>query len=125
MKTILFLLLTAHCSLLGTLDAEPARPFGAGTITRTSDGRSAITTRYGNGTITRFSDGTTATTNRYGNGSLTRFSNGSTAITSRYGLAARQNSATSLSTHASRSRSITGPSRFSHTASRSGRSSRN
>lgn len=80
------ILFAAILPLAGLSSAEqPARPYGAGTITRCADGRTAVTTRYGNGTITRFSDGRTAVTTRYGNGTITRFSDGRTAVTTRYG----------------------------------------
>lgn len=90
------------------LPAQP-RPFGAGTITRSSDGSTAITSRFGNGTrtvITRPGQPSSSlTTTRFGNGSFTRGSDGRTAITTRFGL---QRSAIRSSIHSDKSRSITG-----------------
>ena len=70
------------------LDAAPRpapMPYGNGTITRSQDGKTTITTPYGRGTISRTSDGKTAITSPYGHGSLTRTSDGKTYTTNYYG----------------------------------------
>lgn len=88
MKTLL-LISAFGLSAFQHLPADPPRPFGAGTITRGSDGFTAITTRFGNGTRTVITSpgkpSQSLTTTRFGNGSLTRMSDGRTAVTSRFG----------------------------------------
>lgn len=145
---LLLPLLTLHFSL-GTLAANPPAPFGAGTITRSSDGSTAITTRFGNGTRTVITSpgkpSQSLTTTRFGNGSLTRMSDGRTAITSRFGWrrtdtggrkeqtrliflptsALRpQTSAIRSSIQSDKSRSITGARTDSHKLRISGKSSK-
>ncbi len=110
MKTLFLFLSLACCSL-----ASPPAPFGSGTITRSSDGSTAITTRYGNGTRTVITTPgkatTSAITTRYGNGTRTVVTTPGkptqTLVTSRYGLKP-QTSASRSSIHSDRSRSITG-----------------
>ena len=52
MKTTILFLQLFSILAFQLLPAEPATPFGSGTITRSSDGTTAITTRFGNGTRT-------------------------------------------------------------------------
>ena len=71
----------------------PARPFGSGTITRTPDGATIITTRYGRGTRTTITRTGAAqcslVTTRYGHGTRTVITSpgkpSQTLITSPYG----------------------------------------
>lgn len=89
MKTIIFLFQLFSVSAFQLLPAAEPRPFGSGTITRSPDGSTAVTTRYGSGTrtvITRTGKPTvTATTSRFGRGYITRTSTGKTLTTSRFG----------------------------------------
>lgn len=129
MKLFLFISVFSF-SAFQLLPAEPA-PFGSGTITRSSDGSTAITSRYGNGTrtvITKPGKPTTsAITSRYGNGSRTVVNSpgkpAQTLITSRYGIRP-QTSAKRSSIHSDKSRSITGASKNSQIFKSSGSSSK-
>jgi hypothetical protein len=86
MKTLLIL---ATLVITAAADTPAPQPFGSGTITRDSSGKTAITTRYGLGTMTRISGGSapsqTWITTPYGKGSVTRTSTGRTLITTPYG----------------------------------------
>ena len=89
MKPLLFLLLPLASAITAAAAPPAPQPYGNGTITRDSSGRTAITTRYGNGTITRFTGGNakpqTWVTSPYGRGSISRGPGGRTLVTTPYG----------------------------------------